>query len=176
MKKLVTIVLAGLLISAMSITAFAANPIESVTSPNNSAGLDVKGVYGTGGVNAAVYSVEIAWGSMEFTYNGGTWNAGTHVYDNTEWRWKNNGVTVTNHSNRMVYSNVTFSVAEEFDGKIVPEILDPDTVLQPAAIGTTTPPYYTAYLELSGNLGNTSLAAAGTKLGTITVTISEFTP
>ncbi len=32
-----------------------------------------------------VVSVEITWGSMEFTYTGGTWNPDTHRYEGCEW-------------------------------------------------------------------------------------------
>ena len=47
---------------------------------------EVKGTYQPGGSGAVVYSVDIAWTDMSFTYTGageGTWNPETHQYSGT---------------------------------------------------------------------------------------------
>ena len=79
MKKMISIILALMLSLCMSITAFAAE----INIRDGSTSTDVKGTYVSGGSTATVYSVDVVWGSMEFTYTDaftGTWNPVTHGY------------------------------------------------------------------------------------------------
>ena len=60
---------------------------------------EVKGTYQPGGSGAVVYSVDIAWTDMNFTYTGageGTWNPETHQYEGgTEASWTDSNASVT---------------------------------------------------------------------------------
>lgn len=76
MKKLVSMLVAAALVCTMSTTAFAADQ-DGVGTGSYSA--NVKGTYQAGGSGAVVYSVDIAWTDMSFTYTGaggGTWDPG----------------------------------------------------------------------------------------------------
>ena len=62
MKKIFAIIISLALLSTASVTAFAASPI---TAKDGSDSAVVKGTYVAGDASATVYSVDIAWGSME---------------------------------------------------------------------------------------------------------------
>ena len=117
MKKLLTAALALALAASLATTAFA----SSIT-PDGDATNDV--TVTVGGENNVVYSVEIAWDSMDFTYNygtGGGWDPTTHTYEegtgkgwtgaNTETAKETASadLTVTNHSNAAVSVSAKFS-------------------------------------------------------------------
>lgn len=100
MKKTVSLLLALALLLSVSVVAFAAEGVGNGGSDSAS----VKGTY-KGKAAAVVYSVDIAWEGLEFTYNGaydGEWNPATHSYDNSTeagWAEGTGTITVTNHSN-----------------------------------------------------------------------------
>ena len=55
-----------------------------------------------------VYSVDITWGSMNFTYVPGTWQD-SHKYTGSKWQITSaadNDITVSNHSNKDVYVKI----------------------------------------------------------------------
>lgn len=120
MKKMISVFLALALSLCMGTTAFAAG----ITTEGGSTSTDVKGTYVSGGTTATVYSVDVAWGSMEFTYTdafAGNWNAGTHEYDGAvaaAWSCAadTNKITVTNHSNTAVFVSLTYTPGESFIG------------------------------------------------------------
>lgn len=62
MKKIFAIIISLALLSTASVTAFAASPI---TAKDGSDSAVVKGTYVAGDASATVYSVDIAWGSMD---------------------------------------------------------------------------------------------------------------
>ena len=77
MKKYVIFLLAGIIMSSVSITAFAQ------TSTGEDVGTDVKAKFVDGVETPEVCSVDVSWGSMEFTYSESgkkTWNPETHEY------------------------------------------------------------------------------------------------
>lgn len=102
--------------SAVSVSA------ETVTGNNQKRDIDVKAKYSDGAATPEVYSVDVVWGEMEFTYSAsGTrvWNPATHKYDDnitTGWTAKGNTVTVTNHSNKAVDAKFDYTKAAGFDG------------------------------------------------------------
>ena len=114
---------------------------------------EVKGTYQPGGSGAVVYSVDIAWTDMNFTYTGageGTWNPETHQYEGgTEASWtdSNASVTVTNHSNAAVKATASYQAETGYE--------------------STT-------MTFGENNGGGTLAesADGGKIGTITVSIA----
>lgn len=176
MKKVWAILLILSLLSLASATCFAA---DTITSNSGSASADVKGTYVAGGPSATVYSVDIAWGSMEFTYtgaSGGTWNPATHQYGGgsaNAWSCATdaNKITVTNHSNAAVnaqFSYVSASGYEGISGTFSQNELNlataVDTAVSNAPSGSVT-------LSLTGDLpSNTN---ANTTIGTVTVTLEE---
>lgn len=100
MKKTVSLLLALALVLSVSVVAFAAEGVGNGGSDSAA----VKGTY-KGKAASTVYSVDIAWEGLNFTYNGayeGEWNPSTHSYDNSTeagWAEGTGTITVTNHSN-----------------------------------------------------------------------------
>ena len=163
MKKLLmfALVVAMLLVSAIPCFAEAS---------------DVKVNYTPGSGAEAVYSVNVTFGAMTFTYTdaaAGSWNPETHEYVGaTEAAWScaegANVVTVTNHSNAAVAVTVTYAAAEGFDA-ITGTVANGSFTLPTAegkAVGAAELTA-TASLTLAGALASTT--AANTVAGTVTV-------
>lgn len=179
MKKLLTLALAlVMMLSVMSINAFAAETSGTVTTDGGTQNIDVSAKYQTGATTPDVVSVDIAWGAMEFTYSvGGThdWDPAEHKYnDNTSARWTASGntVTVTNHSNVAIKAELSFTAEAAYSG-ITGSFGEDATLLLATAVGTdkNAAPSDTANLTLSGTLAST--VTTSTKVGTITVKISK---
>ena len=108
MKKTFAMVLNILIVLSMATTAFAATPGESKS-------IDVTGKYNSVTTEATVYSVDITWENMTFTYNETTekiWNAEDHTYTtNTAGAWDKTSasITVTNHSNAAVTTSLVYT-------------------------------------------------------------------
>ena len=152
-------------------------------TPNNNTH-DVYVTYQEGESSATIYSVDIVWESMEFTYTSaseGTWNPSTHTFIDVEgasWSFANNKITVTNHSNADVNTSFSYTPITSFstvsgtfvdvDKKALPNA----TLALSSAVGSTLDkaPSGTAYLSLTGELS--SSLATKTICGTVTVTIN----
>lgn len=181
MKRLAAIAMAGTMVFGLSAgtTAMAADKtITSVEATQNTADKDVKATYDVTTAADTVYSVDVTWGSMEFTYkveSEGTWNPATHAYDNVQasgWSAETGAdqVTVVNHSNAGV--NAAFSyVSDSAYSGITGTFANASETLATAE-GTTVAdaPSATSKLTLSGAL-NKSVNTA-TKIGTATVTLT----
>ena len=182
MKKVMALVCSlALVLTLAAVPAFAAE----ITAIGGTATHDVTATYkaggsgGTGGgAGGTVYSVDITWGDMAFTYTSastGTWNPETHSYDNaSEGGWtvdsaNGNKVTVTNHSNAAVTATIKYDAATGYES--ITGTFDKDTMSLATAVGTEVnkAPTAAATLSLSGALDSTTVA--GTKIGTITVTL-----
>ncbi len=101
MKKFITIIISMVITISISFSALAANVVVN-------GGTETAEVRGTYKVPepTKVYSVDISWQGLDFTYNGpskGVWNPKTHLYENPAseglWNDTNGTITVTNHSN-----------------------------------------------------------------------------
>lgn len=172
MKKITTLLAAAALTCAMGTTAFAADQDGVSTGDYNA---DVKGTYQAGGASATVYSVDITWEDMSFTYTAagqGTWDPENHSYTGgSEASWSSSkNITVTNHSNAAVtttaafqadtgYTDVTMTFGEN-NGNTIATAVGTQVGEAPSATITVTP---------GGTLADT---ANGGKIGTITVTIA----
>ena len=174
MKQIFTLALTFLLIfTLVTVTAFAAD--TTITATSDTATRDVTASYHSGAGGGTVYSVDITWGSMAFTYSNGsgsTWNPATHTYSSggaAGWSNSGNTVKVTNHSNTSVSAELTYASESGFEG--ITGSFDNATMNLATAVGTTVPnaPAETAALSLSGALD--SSVATPTTIGTITVTI-----
>ena len=136
---------------------------------------EVKGTYQAGGSGAVVYSVDIAWTNMNFTYTGageGTWDPETHQYSGSSegaWTASDDSITVTNHSNAAVKATAKFEADSGYEsttmtfgnnGATVATAVGTDVASAPSATITVTP---------GGTLAE---SADGGKIGTITVSIA----
>ena len=186
MKKIFAVILAAALCAAMSVTTFAASPI---TIAGGSDSHEVKGTYSAGGAASVVYSVDITWGDMEFTYtdaSDGTWNPATHSYSGSTpagWTVDNtdgNKITVTNHSNAAIKADLSFTSSSGITAQFVETTASttPVTALNIASaapIGDATigqAQTDEAYLKITGGTLDAS-TIAGSVIGTVTVTLGN---
>ena len=175
MKKIFAIIISLALLSTASVTAFAASPI---TAKDGSDSAVVKGTYVAGDASATVYSVDIAWGSMEFTYTDaskGTWNPDTHGYDGAKaatWSCATdaNKIEVTNHSNANVTAQLSYAPESGYNG-ISGSFSDGGTLNLNSAVDTrySAAPSGSATLSLTGDLASDT--SVKTKIGVVTVTL-----
>lgn len=174
MKKMIAIPIVFALILAMSISAIAA----TVNADGGSQDVNVTAKYVSGVSSVDVYSVDITWGAMEFTYTASgtrTWNPSTHDYDagvTGAWTASGNEITVVNHSNVGIKAQFGFSALSEYN--TVFGTFSVFSLNLPSASGKP--------LDAPELRGTTSLVLSGTldrsitgmtKVGTITVTISS---
>ena len=170
MKKLLSIIITLVLVLSMSVNVFAAeNTSQTVT-----------GTYNAEITEKTVYSVDIAWGSMEFTYEvpADVWDGENHKYvsgGDAKWSYASgaNAVTVTNSSNAAMDVAVTANVTA--DG-VTATVTNGSFTLGSAAEGATTEVAGEktkggAEIVLSGVLKDTD--ADKSVIGSVTVTITE---
>lgn len=167
MKKLFTGILTLSLVMGMGTF-----PALAETAGLGERDIDVKAQYNDEITNPKIYSLDITWGAMEFTYNkagSNVWNPNTHQYvTNTTDGWAANGnsVTVTNHSNDKVGAFFIYASDPAYSG--VTGQFDKGFVELKSAVGTSfsEAPSGAAALTLSGSLPEGTTL---TKVGAITV-------
>lgn len=173
-SKLFIVLLALVLTMSMTAVSFADT---TVTTLDNTQNIDVTGSYNSGGDAGDIYSVDIAWEAMEFTYTAASstaWNPKTHTYDTTAsagWIANGNTVKTTNHSNKPV--NVALSFTN--DTSTAPNVtgsFDNANYTLATAVGTTfdNAPSETSTLTLGGTLDAVS---GNVKIGTVTVALTK---
>ena len=117
MKRITAFGLSAAILLSMSSVAFA----EETTTGTGEQEIDVEARYEGNTTSSPVYSVDVSWGAMEFTYaeNGTlTWNPSDHTYveDTTAaWSAQGNEVSVTNHSNTEITASFTFEHTDGYD-------------------------------------------------------------
>lgn len=181
MKKfLVTLLAAVMLISAMSVSAFAA---EVTTTGNASASITAK--Y-SANADVDAYAASITWGSMSFTYTGThqEWNANDMVWETkgeAGWTYESgaNKVTIENKSSQAITAKFTFNAGDNANGVTGIQINGADVVAAGYSIaaatagtggnnGTATTAEY--LVTLVGDYTSTNTDAA--TVGTLTIELS----
>lgn len=175
-KKTALVLTLAMVFSLAPLSVYA----DTITEVGRSANHDVTATYvagSSGGAGGTVYSVDIAWGDMEFTYTAaaGVWDPATHTItgaDGGTWKVNNEGgnkITVTNHSNTAVTATFSYAAASGYDS--ISGSFDKTSLDLATAVGTevSNAPSDSAALSLSGALAST--ATTSTKIGTITVTL-----
>ena len=171
MKKILVLSLAIVMLFAMATTSFAATADTTTPATNN-----VTATYVAGGTSAKIYSVDVQFDAMSFTYTGasqGTWNPATHNYDDIdEATWGSAttaNIVVTNHSNAAVAVTVSYAKAQDYTGSVTATISNGTFDLD-SAVDTTyaNAPSKTATLTIGGTATN----EAATLVGTVTVAIA----
>ena len=175
MKSFFSILIALALVLSMSVPAFAAEGSVNGQGLGEQT-IDVTAKYQPGGTEP-VYSVDIMWESMTFTYTDSgvkVWNPSTHTYSvstSGEWDKTTADIVVTNHSNVDVAVAVTYASAQQDTG-ISGRITGGSKTL---AAGQENKPNeadsMTAALTISGK-PNSTVTETGVNIGTITIKIS----
>ena len=170
MRKLITIIALVLTVAMCASFVASAATISGLSSESK----DVSVTYNTTAedTTTVVYSVDVTWTDVAFTYDAGTtvWNPSTHAYDaagaSASWKDASGTVKVTNHSNAAVNVAVAFTSASNGSAKVS---VSSGTFSLATAAGTTVAnaPTKTVTLTASGTPANSG------KLGTIKVTISQ---
>ena len=173
MKKLIATALALTMTLSLSTTALAAEVNGAGVGSQDP--IDVTAKYNNGATEPIVYSVDLTWEDMTFTYNESgtrTWNPDTHTYTDTTtsgWDKAAAAVTATNHSNTEV--TVKFYYTPQGNTGVNASMSKDSFKL---AAGVENKPNEAAtdssILTITGTPNN-SVTAEGVTIGTITVTI-----
>ena len=170
MKKIIAATLALTLSMSMGNFVYAADDSSA----------DIKATYQAGKENTdTVYSVDVKWGSLEYTYSSGvtkSWDPTTLKYKETSgtssWTCQDGAdqITVTNNSN----ADITASLAYAETGSNITGTFTNSKIGLKSAEGTNVggSPSETTTLSLKGALSNTT--AEKQEIGNVTVTISDY--
>lgn len=177
MKRIFAFGLVLAMILSMSVTAFAAEGSGTGKKPGESQNIDVTAKTESNISAATVYSVDIEWESMTFTYvesGSKVWNPNTHAYStSTESKWDRteSKITVTNHSNASVKVAVEYTPIE---GNGVSGTISNGSATLNAGVENKPKEAdkLEARLTISGT-PNESVTDKGIKVGSVKVTISN---
>ncbi len=175
MKKQISLLLSLALVLSLSVTAFAADGSGSV-GRNDSQDIPVTAKNTGSSTDTPVYSVDISWEDMTFTYSATTtrtWNPDTHTYTSSgtrSWNKTTAAVTVVNHS------NVDVDVSIEYAGVADTGVTGAMDITSDTLAAGKENKYSEAdsgvyTLTISG-APNASVSESGIQIGTITVTIA----
>ena len=170
MKKIIAATLALTLSMSMGNFVYAADDRSA----------DIKATYQAGKENTdTVYSVDVKWGSLEYTYSSGvtkSWDPTTLKYKETSgtssWTCQEGAdqITVTNNSN----ADITASLAYDKTDSYITGTFTNSKIGLKSAEGTNVgkSPSETTTLSLKGALSDTT--AEKKEIGNVTVTISDY--
>lgn len=173
MKKFISMmIVAVLLVSSLSVSAFAATiNVEGNTSH------DIYAKYVEGN-QTDTYKVVIGWGDMKFTYHTAneTWNTTTHTWDKTGGGWSvntdgGNQITITNHSSKDIKAGLDFAATR--DGVGVGTFTQNNKTVTEVTVGNAlsgTAQTETVTFMPTGTLGS-DMTTEG-KIGSIAITLS----
>lgn len=166
MKKIVpAAALALVLACATGTTAYAAGTGDQTQ--------EVKGTYQAGGTSAIVYSVDVTWSNLNFTYTAageGTWNPESHSYSGgSAASWSGSGsVTVTNHSNASVKATASYKPDSGYESAGMTFGSNGSTIATAVGTAYSSAPSTTITVTPTGSLPESTNG----KIGTITVNIA----
>ncbi len=169
----ITGMLLALLLTAVPLSAFAAG--DTLTGADESHRIDVEAKYVDGTSTPDVYSIDVVWGAMQFTYSSsGTreWDPTTHEYIGNftgTWTASGNTITVTNHSNKAVDVTFLYEKVSGFDGISGVFSTVSDTLRAGEEGNAEGADHVSVVLTLSGTLA--SDVSEFTKIGAITVSL-----
>ena len=170
MKKLISLILALALVMSMSAVVFAEDQTNVGVGDYTA---DVTGTYVAGTTGGTIFSVDIAWAGMSFTYHAEqqpVWNVETHTYSEVVAAyWEGEGtITVTNHSNAKISATPTYTKNTGFESANMS--FSTSKLNLASAADTNAAVVGTITVTPSGSLpANTE----DTTIGTITVTIAQ---
>lgn len=185
MKRLSIICLSILLALSLSVTAWATNGQAKGQGLGTTTSIPVSATYRESSDGGTVYSVDIIWGSMDFTYQtaGKHWDPASHEYITTDAGWTcadgADQIKITNHSNAEVNCSLSYTANTEntdysgisgtfmLDGAKSSYILLPSAAADKVAASSLSTIFS---LKLDGNLPK---GTSSQEIGTITVTISK---
>ena len=107
MRRIIPFVLVVALLLSLSLSSAAAETTEVGKTA-------VKAVYVDAPETPQIISVDIVWGGMEFTYQGGSesvWDPKTHSYKDTGAGWAKSDayISLTNHSNVLLKAGIDYT-------------------------------------------------------------------
>ena len=170
MKKIVSLMLAFALLLSLGLTAFAADGAEKSES------IDVTARYEKDTTEDVVFSVDIVWEDMTFSYSEeGTkvWNPENHSYTTTTeggWDKTTADITVTNHSNAAVEVALNYTPAEGDTGITAALSVTSDTLQAGVEGAAAEADALVSTLTISGT-PNASVTEEGVKIGSVTITV-----
>ncbi|MBE5934523.1 MAG: hypothetical protein E7262_01860 [Lachnospiraceae bacterium] len=138
MKKIISIILSMAIVSAITINY----QVDSYAEVVKKSSKDVKATVVGDADGPDVFSVDVTWGAMNFTYMkiaDTEWNSETHMFDKTgtftyKWVASGNLVTVVNHSNMAVQADLSYESEPEYD-YIAGKFSDSSVIKLPSAFG-----------------------------------------
>lgn len=170
MKKLISLILALAMVLSLSVAAFAASTVDPESKV-------VTGTY-VGDSTTTVYSVEIEWTDLSFTYSAGskgTWDPDSHQYSDpvaAGWGGKTATITVTNHSNTQIVATPAYVAVTGYE--------DAKMAFDTTALSVATADNGTNGGAGTAVVGTITVTPGGTlpegtnntKIGTITISIA----
>ena len=169
MKKIISLILALILVASFSTTALAS---ETVNAP----GTYYADVYGTtvkySQVSEIKFCVEIAWTGLNFTYHAAEapeWDTTDHTYIQHPAYWEGEGtITVTNHSNTRIVATTEYVPGEEY--KNASMVFDSNKLKISSAVDSNAAQTGTIVVTPDGYLPKMNTSAT---IGTIKMTIAQ---
>lgn len=158
-----------MLLSLATVSSFANDPIAAYSE-------DVMAKYSNEVVTPAVYSIDVSWEKMEFTYTvtgTKTWDPATKEFSvdtSGSWTPDGNTVTVKNNSNRAVNARFEFTPLDAYPS-ISGTFTEQSAILASAAeTSDETALAVSTQMTLTGELPDTITSL--TKIGMVTVILS----
>ena len=173
--KTITKILITVLILLVAMASVPVSADSTLSGPGKGQTIDVQAKYVDGVKSPDVYSIDVTWGAMQFTYStSGTreWNPSTHQYESNVtggWTGSGNSITVTNHSNKDVKVTFVYEAARGFEGVKGTFTVASNTLSAGVEGNVEGADSVSTELELSGSLASST--AEFTTVGSVTVAL-----